>query len=89
MHLNLDVAETFRSRRLDADERLLMNVMRGNLTLFARRDEQGAAWRWVEPNMDAWRQGSERPKPCTAGTRMPAASSALLGRDGLAWHEEI
>lgn len=89
VHLNLDFAETFRSRRLDAYERLLMDVMRGNLTLFVRRDEQEAAWRWVEPIMDAWRTSGERPKPYTAGTWGPAASSALLGRDGLAWHEEI
>jgi glucose-6-phosphate 1-dehydrogenase len=89
VHLNLDFAETFRSRRLDAYERLLMDVMRGNLTLFVRRDEQEAAWRWVEPIMDAWKACTERPKAYTAGTWGPAASSALLGRDGLAWHEEI
>ena len=54
-----------------------------------RRDEQEAAWRWVEPIMDAWKASTERPKAYTAGTWGPAASSALLGRDGLAWHEEI
>jgi glucose-6-phosphate 1-dehydrogenase len=89
VHLNLDFAETFRTRRLEAYERLLMDVMRGNLTLFVRRDEQEAAWSWVEPIMDAWQDGGEAPKPYTAGTWGPAAASALLGRDGFNWHEEL
>jgi glucose-6-phosphate 1-dehydrogenase len=87
--LNLDFAEAFRSRRLEAYERLLMDVMRGNLTLFVRRDEQEAAWRWVEPIMAGWDSSGERPKPYTAGTWGPAGSSALLSRDGLSWHEEL
>ncbi|NMG75942.1 glucose-6-phosphate dehydrogenase [Aromatoleum diolicum] len=89
VRLNLDFAEAFRSRRLEAYERLLMDVMRGNLTLFVRRDEQEAAWRWVEPILAGWDATGERPKPYTAGTWGPAASSALLSRDGLSWHEEI
>jgi len=89
VRLNLDFAEAFRSRRLEAYERLLMDVMRGNLTLFVRRDEQEAAWRWVEPILAGWHAAADRPKPYTAGTWGPAASSALLSRDGLSWHEEI
>jgi glucose-6-phosphate 1-dehydrogenase len=89
VHLNLDFAQSFKSRSLEAYERLLMDVMRGNLTLFVRRDEQEAAWRWVGPIMDAWKASSEKPKAYAAGTWGPASASALLGRDGLAWHEEI
>ena len=88
VHLNLDFAESFKTRRLEAYERLLMDAMRGNLTLFVRRDEQEAAWHWVEPILAAWQAGNERPKTYTAGTWGPAASSALLSRDGLTWHEE-
>ncbi len=86
--LNLDLAETFRTRRLEAYERLLMDVMRGNLTLFVRRDEQDAAWSWVEPIVEGWRASSERPKLYTAGTWGPAASNTLLSSSGLHWHEE-
>ncbi|BAL24994.1 glucose-6-phosphate dehydrogenase [Azoarcus sp. KH32C] len=89
VRLDLDFAEAFRTRRLEAYERLLMDVMRGNLTLFVRRDEQEAAWRWVEPIMAGWQAADDRPKPYTAGTWGPAGSSALLSRDGLSWHEEI
>ncbi|MBV1776927.1 glucose-6-phosphate dehydrogenase [Burkholderiaceae bacterium DAT-1] len=88
VHLDLDFDETFKTRRPDAYERLLTDVIRGRLTLFMRRDELDEAWRWVEPILDTWAASSEPPKPYTAGTWGPAASSALLSRDGLCWHEE-
>ncbi|MEW9899553.1 glucose-6-phosphate dehydrogenase [Chitinivorax sp. PXF-14] len=88
VNLNLDFEESFKTRRLEAYERLLMDAVRGRLTLFVRRDEQEAAWRWVEPIIEAWEQSTDKPKTYTAGTWGPAASSALLSRDGLSWHEE-
>ena len=86
--LDLDFAETFKTRRLEAYERLLMDAMSGNLTLFVRRDEQETAWRWIEPILDGWQSSSDSPRPYTAGTWGPSASVALLSRDDLAWHEE-
>lgn len=86
--LNLEFADTSTARRLDAYERLLMDVIRGRLALFVRRDELEAAWRWVEPILAGWEELGDAPKPYTAGTWGPAASSALIGRDGRAWHEE-
>lgn len=88
VHLDLDFDETFKTRRPDAYERLLADVIRGRLTLFMRRDEQEEAWKWVEPILDAWESSDEPPKMYTAGTWGPAASSALLSRDGFCWHEE-
>ena len=88
VNLNLDFAESFRARRLEAYERLLMDAIRGKLTLFVRRDEQEAAWRWVAPILESWAASEDRPKAYTAGSWGPAASSALLSRDGLAWNEE-
>ncbi|MCP1674889.1 glucose-6-phosphate 1-dehydrogenase [Natronocella acetinitrilica] len=86
--LNLDFAKTFTTRKADAYERLLMDCLRGRLTLFMRRDEVNAAWRWIEPILDAWDHQGDAPKAYTAGTWGPAASSALVGRQGYAWHEE-
>ncbi|MCS4505846.1 glucose-6-phosphate dehydrogenase [Arhodomonas aquaeolei] len=88
VYLDLDFAEAFKARQPDAYERLLMDVLRGSLTLFMRRDELAAAWEWVDPILDAWRETEDEPKPYTAGTWGPAASSALLGRNGSAWREE-
>lgn len=89
VHLNLDFAEAFRTRPLEAYERLLMDVIRGRLTLFMRHDELVAAWTWVEPILAVWAQSGERPRPYHAGTWGPAAASGLIGREGFAWHEEL
>jgi glucose-6-phosphate 1-dehydrogenase len=88
VYLDLDFKEAFSTRSPEAYERLLMDVIKGDLSLFVRRDEQRAAWRWVEPIIESWENSSEGPKTYTAGTWGPAASSALLSRDGLCWHEE-
>ncbi len=87
--LALDLGETFKTRSLDAYERLLMDTVKGNLTLFMRRDELDAAWAWIDPILAGWEQYDERPKTYIAGTWGPAASSAMIGRDGYAWHDEL
>jgi glucose-6-phosphate 1-dehydrogenase len=86
--LNLDLESAFAGRRSEAYERLLIDVIRGRLTHFMRRDELEAAWKWVEPIMDGWTALDERPKPYTAGSWGPAASSALMARENMAWVEE-
>jgi glucose-6-phosphate 1-dehydrogenase len=85
LHLN----ESFKTRSLDAYERLLMDTVKGNLTLFMRRDELDAAWAWIDPIRAAWEQFDEGPKVYIAGTWGPASSSAMLSRDGFAWHDEL
>jgi glucose-6-phosphate 1-dehydrogenase len=88
VELNLDFAEQFKQRPMEAYERLLMDAIRGNLTLFMRRDELDAAWRWCEPILSGWQASDQVPRPYFAGSWGPAASSALVGRDGAAWREE-
>ncbi|MFN7122434.1 MAG: glucose-6-phosphate dehydrogenase [Hydrogenophaga sp.] len=86
--LNLDLESAFSARRAEAYERLLMDVIKGRLTHFMRRDELEAAWTWVEPILDGWKNLNEKPKAYTAGSWGPAASSALMAREGSAWVEE-
>ena len=86
--LDLDLHEAFDTRRAEAYERLLIDVLKGRLTHFMRRDELEAAWAWVDPIIHAWREVRSAPKPYAAGTWGPAAASALIAADGLAWHEE-
>jgi glucose-6-phosphate 1-dehydrogenase len=88
VNLSLDLVQSFKTRPMDAYERLLMDVVNGKLTLFMRRDELDAAWRWVDPIREGWEQHDEKPKSYIAGTWGPAASSALIGRDGFAWNDE-
>ena len=86
--LNLDLESAFAGRRAEAYERLLMDVIKGRLTHFMRRDELEAAWTWVEPILNGWQLLNEKPKAYTAGTWGPAASSALMARENAAWVEE-
>jgi glucose-6-phosphate 1-dehydrogenase len=85
--LDLSYAAAFQRRSPDAYERLLMDVVRGNPTLFMRRDEVEAAWSWVEPILVAWAEHERGPRPYPAGTSGPSAATTLIERDGRSWHE--
>ncbi len=87
--LDISFEKTFGARFPDAYERLLMDTVRGNSTLFMRRDEVEAAWMWVSPIMDAWASRGEKPRPYAAGSWGPTAAIALIERDGRTWHEEL
>ncbi len=87
--LDIRFADAFGVRYPEAYERLLMDVVRGNATLFMRRDEVEAAWRWVEPILEAWGAAEETPRPYIAGSWGPAAAMALIERDGRTWHDDI
>ena len=86
--LNLSFAQTFTERTPEAYERLLLDVIRGNQTLFMRRDELEAAWAWVDPIRQAWDSGNDAPQPYSAGTWGPTGAIALIERDGRTWHED-
>ncbi len=86
--LDMSFAEAFGVRNVDAYERLIMDVVRGNQTLFMRRDEVEAAWTWIDPILEAWRASREPPKPYTAGTWGPSAAIALIERDGRTWMDD-
>ncbi|MDO5705757.1 MAG: glucose-6-phosphate dehydrogenase [Paracoccus sp. (in: a-proteobacteria)] len=71
----------------DAYERLIMDVIRGNQTLFMRGDEVEAAWAWTDPIIEAWETGKTRPEPYDAGSSGPEEALRLLHRDNRRWRE--
>jgi len=87
--LDMSFAEAFGVQQPDAYERLLLDVVRGNPTLFMRRDEVEAAWRWADPILAAWAGSGEAPRPYTSGTWGPSAAVALIERDGRTWDEDF
>lgn len=87
--LDMSFAEAFDVRNPDAYERLIMDVIRGNQTLFMRRDEVEAAWAWIDPIFEAWADYDQTMRHYTSGTWGPSASIALIERDGRTWHESI
>ncbi|WP_157018594.1 glucose-6-phosphate dehydrogenase [Mesorhizobium xinjiangense] len=87
--LDMSFAESFDVRNPDAYERLVMDVVRGNQTLFMRRDEVEAAWKWIDPILGAWEDSHQDAQGYTAGTWGPSGSIALIERDGRTWHESV
>jgi glucose-6-phosphate 1-dehydrogenase len=86
--LDLSFTDTFKKNRLFGGyEKLVMEAMRGNPTLFLSREEIEQAWTWIDSIQDAWKHYNESPKAYPAGTWGPIASVALLARDGRAWEE--
>ncbi len=85
--LDISFEKTFGMRYPDAYERLLMDTVRGNATLFMRRDEVETAWSWVEPILEAWAARPDLPRPYAAGSWGPTAAIALIERDGRTWRE--
>ncbi len=73
------------ARRRIAYERLLLDVVHGDNTLFVRRDEVEEAWRWVDGVADAWAEAGMAPKPYAAGSWGPSGAFALIERSERAW----
>ena len=71
----------------DAYERLIMDVIRGNQTLFMRGDEVEAAWAWVDPMLQGWIERKDKPKPYDQGGSGPEDALMLLHKDGRRWRE--
>ena len=71
----------------DAYERLIMDVIRGNQTLFMRGDEVEAAWAWTDPIINGWEARGDRPEQYDTGSAGPEDSLALMHRDGRRWRE--
>jgi glucose-6-phosphate 1-dehydrogenase len=75
------------AEQVDAYERLIMDVIRGNQTLFMRGDEVEAAWAWTAPIIQGWKARNDVPKPYESGSDGPTDADELLRREGREWRE--
>ncbi|HEU0044642.1 glucose-6-phosphate dehydrogenase [Sphingomonas sp.] len=87
LNLSLD-AEFKGARRRIAYERLLLDLIEGDQTLFVRRDEVEAQWTWTDAIRAGWAANGVRPKSYPAGTWGPSAAIALTERDGVTWQDD-
>ncbi len=71
----------------DAYERLVMDVIRGDQTLFMRGDEAEAAWAWVDPIIQGWENRGDRPARYDQGSSGPEEALMLMHRDGRRWRQ--
>jgi glucose-6-phosphate 1-dehydrogenase len=85
--MDFQYSTSFGKASPEAYERLLLDAMSGDATLFARRDEVEWAWRYIDQIEEAWHQSPEPPPMCSypAGTWGPAEADALLAADGREW----
>ncbi|RCL02721.1 MAG: glucose-6-phosphate 1-dehydrogenase [Candidatus Tokpelaia sp. JSC188] len=90
-HVSLDMnfSNAFAGRNPDAYERLLMDVMRGDQTLFMRRDEVDAAWQWIDPIHQGWEKIGQTVDGYKAGTWGPLRSIAMIERDSRTWNNSV
>jgi glucose-6-phosphate 1-dehydrogenase len=75
-----------KERRI-AYERLLLDLIEGDQTLFVRRDEVEAQWTWIDAIRAQWAAEALAPRPYAAGSWGPSSAIALAERDGVSWHE--
>jgi len=84
--LTLGPAETFAGpRRRIAYERLLLDLITGDPTLFVRRDEVEAQWAWIDGVRDSWSAAGLQSRPYRAGSWGPVGAAQLMRREGRSW----
>jgi glucose-6-phosphate 1-dehydrogenase len=83
--LDLRYETAFDVRTPDAYERLLTDVIRGDQTLFMRRDEVEQAWAWIDPILAGWQEYMPQPHRYAAGSWGPSQAIGLIERDGRSW----
>jgi len=87
LSLSLQANSKSPQRRRIAYERLILDALHGNSTLFVRRDEIEKAWEWVDSVNAAVRDAGATPQPYAAGSWGPAGAFALTEREGRVWHD--
>jgi glucose-6-phosphate 1-dehydrogenase len=88
VNMNFSYAEAFGKSSANGYERLLLDAMLGDATLFAHRDGVEATWSLLTPILDFWAANKPKDLPnYAAGTWGPKSADELLARDGRAWNK--
>jgi glucose-6-phosphate 1-dehydrogenase len=86
--LNFSYQQTWKHSLPEAYERLLLDVMRGDSSLFTRSDQVEAAWQVIDPILKAWESQVDFPvHTYEPGSWGPAAADDLIRQDGRSWHD--
>ena len=86
VEMNFKYGEAYGSSSPEAYERLLLDVMAGDASLFMRRDAVEASWAWITPILDLWQMSNVKWLPeYPAGSWGPVEADRLIESDGLKW----
>jgi glucose-6-phosphate 1-dehydrogenase len=84
--MNFTYGSTFADQSPEAYERLLLDVVLGDASLFMRRDAVEASWEWVTSILDAWKASGTRWLPeYASGTWGPVEADKMIGAEGRQW----
>lgn len=86
LDVSLDAAFA-KTRRRIAYERLILDLLEGDPTLFVRSDEVEAAWKWIDSIHNGWSEAEMKSAQYAAGNWGPSSAIALIERDGASWHD--
>jgi glucose-6-phosphate 1-dehydrogenase len=79
--------ESFEQQSIDAYERVILDALIGDPTLFIRADEVGRSWRIVDPVLQYWSSDSQPIPLYQAASWGPSEATALVTRDGRSWRQ--
>jgi glucose-6-phosphate 1-dehydrogenase len=83
--MDFSYGSTFGATSPEAYERLLLDILAGDPTLFMRRDSVEASWKWITPILDRW-SAERSPLPTyAAGSWGPAEANHLIESTGRRW----
>ena len=86
--LNLDFLGSSEMDRIpEAYERLFLDAINGDQSLFVGREEIEESWRWCDALINAWQKQQTEVRSYPAGSWGPAKSELLIEKDGRSWHE--
>ncbi len=88
VNLELNASHNKEHRKPEAYERLLLDVIQNNPTLFMRLDEVEEAWKWADAIIEGWKENQSTMKTYPAGTDGPSAAVQLIAKDGRSWYDE-
>lgn len=87
-NLNLDFLGSSGMDRIpEAYERLFLDAIHGDQSLFVGREEVEESWRWCDTLISAWNKQALEVKPYHAGSWGPTKADLLIEKDGRSWHE--
>jgi len=86
-NLNLDFLESSEFDRIpDAYERLLLDAINADQSLFVGREEVEESWRWCDDLIDAWQKSGPSLQTYQAGSWGPTKGELIIEKDGRSWH---
>jgi glucose-6-phosphate 1-dehydrogenase len=85
VNMDFGYGESFMVDAPDSYETLILDALRGDATLFTRRDEVEQQWAFVDPILEGWHAGRQELATYAAGAWGPEQADALIARDGRSW----